>query len=44
MRIMLRNTLPDAASFSAGAAAALLTLVVGWVVFHRAEFRFAEEI
>lgn len=42
--VVLRNTLPNAASFSAVAAAALLTLAVAWVVFHRAEFRFAEEI
>ena len=30
--------------FLAVAAVSLLTLAVAWVVFHRAEFRFAEEI
>lgn len=42
--VVLRNTLPDPASFSVIAVLALLTLAVAWVVFHRAEFRFAEEI
>jgi lipopolysaccharide transport system permease protein len=42
--VVLRNTLPHAASFSAVAAVSLLTLAVAWLVFHRAEFRFAEEI
>jgi lipopolysaccharide transport system permease protein len=42
--VVLRNTLPDPGPFVAIAAVSFLTLVVGWVVFHRAEFRFAEEI
>jgi lipopolysaccharide transport system permease protein len=42
--VVLRNTLPPPGPFLAVAVVALLTLVVGWVVFHRAEFRFAEEI
>jgi ABC-type polysaccharide/polyol phosphate export permease len=42
--VVLRNTFPDPGPFVATAAISLLTLVVGWVVFHRAEFRFAEEI
>ena len=42
--VVLRNTLPTATSFSAVAAFALLMLAAAWVMFHRAEFRFAEEI
>ena len=42
--VVLRNTLPDLGPFSAVAIVSLLTLAVGWVAFHRAEFRFAEEI
>jgi lipopolysaccharide transport system permease protein len=42
--VVLRNTLPDATSFTTVAAFALLTLVAAWLIFHRAEFRFAEEI
>lgn len=42
--VALRNTLPNPASFSAVFIVALLTLAVAWLVFHRAEFRFAEEI
>jgi lipopolysaccharide transport system permease protein len=42
--VVLRNTVPDVAPFVAVAAVALLTLAMAWVVFHRAEFRFAEEI
>jgi ABC-type polysaccharide/polyol phosphate export permease len=42
--VVLRDTIPAPGPFGAAAAVALTTLVVGWVVFHRAEFRFAEEI
>ena len=42
--VLLRNTLPEAGPFAAAAAIAVLTFVVSWIVFHRAEFRFAEEI
>lgn len=42
--VVLRNTIPEPGPFIAVAAVSLLTLVVGWLVFHRAEFRFAEEI
>lgn len=42
--VILRGTLPAAGSFVGVAGIALLTLVLGWLVFHRAEFRFAEEI
>jgi lipopolysaccharide transport system permease protein len=42
--VVLRNTIPQPGPFVAVAAVSLLTLAVGWLVFHRAEFRFAEEI
>jgi lipopolysaccharide transport system permease protein len=42
--VMLRNALPEAGPFGAVAAVSLLTLLGAWLVFHRAEFRFAEEI
>lgn len=42
--VVLRNTLPEPGPFVAVAAVSLLTLAVGWLVFHRAEFRFAEEM
>lgn len=42
--VVLRNTLPEPGPFCLAAAASLLTLMVGWVLFHRAEFRFAEEL
>jgi ABC-type polysaccharide/polyol phosphate export permease len=42
--VVLRNTLPEPGPFVAVAAVSLLALAVGWLVFHRAEFRFAEEI
>jgi lipopolysaccharide transport system permease protein len=42
--VLLRNTLPAPGSFLGVAVIALLTLGLGWLLFHRAEFRFAEEI
>ena len=42
--VLLRGTLPPAAPFARAAAFALVILALGWVVFHRAEFRFAESI
>ena len=42
--VLLRNSLPEPGPFLVVAIVSLLTLVVGWVLFHRAEFRFAEEI
>lgn len=42
--VLLRGTLPEAAPFTAAAAVAFLTFLVSWILFHRAEFRFAEEI
>jgi len=42
--VLLRNTLPAPGPFAGVAVVALLTLGLGWLLFHRAEFRFAEEI
>lgn len=40
--VLLEGRLPDAGPFSAAAAFAACMFVGGWLVFHRAEFRFAE--
>ena len=42
--VLLRGTLPDPGPFAAAAVLSLVVLAIGWVVFHRMEFRFAEEI
>ena len=42
--VLLRNALPAPGPFVGVAVVALLTLGLGWLLFHRAEFRFAEEI
>ena len=42
--VLLRGTVPPAGPFLAAAAVSLATLAIGWLVFHRAEFRFAENI
>jgi ABC-type polysaccharide/polyol phosphate export permease len=42
--VLLRNTLPASGPFVGVAVVAVLTLGLGWLLFHRAEFRFAEEI
>lgn len=42
--VLLRGTLPEAGPFAAAAVTAVLALAVSWILFHRAEFRFAEEI
>lgn len=42
--VLLRGELPAAMPFAAAAAAGAATLVVGWLLFHRSEFRFAENI
>ena len=42
--VLLRGTLPVPGPFAAAAVIAMLTFVVSWILFHRAEFRFAEEI
>lgn len=42
--VLLRGVLPDAGPFWYATVVAVLVLVVGWLAFHRAEFRFAESI
>jgi ABC-type polysaccharide/polyol phosphate export permease len=42
--VLLRGTLPDPGPFAAAAVLSLVVLAIGWIVFHRMEFRFAEEI
>jgi ABC-type polysaccharide/polyol phosphate export permease len=42
--VLLRGTLPEATPFATAAAIALVVFVTSWMLFHRAEFRFAEEI
>ena len=40
--VLLEGRLPDLAPFAAAAVCAACTFLVGWLAFHRAEFRFAE--
>lgn len=42
--LVLRGELPLNAAFGSAALVAFGTLFVGWIVFHRGEFRFAERI
>ena len=42
--VLLHGTLPPAIPFGGAAAVSLATLAIGWLAFHRAEFRFAENI
>ena len=42
--VLLRGTLPEPGPFAAAAAVAIVTFLMSWILFHRAEFRFAEEI
>jgi lipopolysaccharide transport system permease protein len=42
--VILRNELPAMGPFAAAAVLSVVTLAVGWVWFHRAEFRFAESV
>jgi ABC-type polysaccharide/polyol phosphate export permease len=42
--VILRGELPAAGPFAAAAAVAVLCFAGAWVVFHRAEFQFAERI
>ena len=42
--LLLRGALPSALPFLSAALVAFMTLAIGWYVFHRAEYRFAEEI
>jgi ABC-type polysaccharide/polyol phosphate export permease len=43
-RSVLRAQVPDLAALGVTAAFSLAVLMVCWLVFHRAEFRFAEEV
>jgi lipopolysaccharide transport system permease protein len=40
--ILLRGELPSAIPFAAAAALSVILFAVGWLVFHRAEYTFAE--
>lgn len=42
--VLLHGELPAALPFASASAVALVTLCVGWLLFHRAELRFAENI
>jgi ABC-type polysaccharide/polyol phosphate export permease len=42
--VILRGTLPAARPFAIATVFAFLVLAIGWVVFHRSEFQFAESI
>jgi ABC-type polysaccharide/polyol phosphate export permease len=39
---ILRGELPAFGPLAVAAALALVTVLVGWLVFHRAEYQFAE--
>ena len=42
--VVLRGELPQPGAFMWATLVAFMTLALGWYVFHRAEFRFAEEL
>jgi ABC-type polysaccharide/polyol phosphate export permease len=42
--VLLYGTAPDSVSFGAAAVLALVLLPMAWLLFHRSEFRFAENI
>ena len=42
--VLLRGELPAAGPFALASALSFLFLALGWLVFHRAEFEFAENI
>lgn len=42
--VLLRGELPAALPFAAASLLALAILAVSWISFHRAEFRFAEDV
>lgn len=42
--VIIHGQLPGAGSMAAVAVVAVLTLALSWICFHRAEFRFAENI
>jgi ABC-type polysaccharide/polyol phosphate export permease len=42
--VLLRGELPHAPAFAAAAVFSLVLFAVGWLVFHRAEYAFAENV
>jgi len=42
--VLLQGRLPSLESFLVVSAVSFTTLAVGWLMFHRAEFQFAENI
>lgn len=42
--VLLRGQVPDPASFLVTTAATAMFLVIAWLVFHRAEYEFAENV
>ena len=42
--VLLRGRFPDPVSFLITAAVSVVALVVAWIVFHRAEYEFAENV
>jgi lipopolysaccharide transport system permease protein len=42
--VLLRGELPAAGPFAAATALSIVVLAFAWVVFHRAEFQFAENV
>jgi ABC-type polysaccharide/polyol phosphate export permease len=42
--VLMRGSLPDPLSFGVAATMSVVLLVTCWVVFHRAEFQFAENV
>ena len=41
---ILRGTLPPVGEFAVTAAASVVLLMISWLVFHRSEFDFAENV
>ena len=42
--VLLRGRIPDPVPFLITTAVAALLLVIAWVIFHRAEYEFAENV
>jgi ABC-type polysaccharide/polyol phosphate export permease len=42
--VVIRGAVPDLASFAVVAAVSVVSLLGAWIMFHRAEFQFAENI
>ena len=42
--VLLRGRLPDPAAFLTATLVSVLLLIVAWIVFHRAEYEFAENV